>query len=123
MSRGDGWTGTSRKPASRCRSTDPQAVPCSPEGESVSLHAGVEEPDLERMVGDRAALPDELVEALPRHDAVARFIDIAAMVVAGRGAVDRDAKSHGLAVRTGPEHQVKIAGVEDVDDSAIALVE
>ena len=33
----------------------------SAEGKCVGLHAKIEEPDLERVISDNAALPDELI--------------------------------------------------------------
>ena len=99
------------------------SAPVSAEGERVGLDAGIEKLDLERVVGDRAALPDQLVEPLSGHDALAVGIDIGAVAVAGRRAVDGDAEPHRLAVRPGPEHQMQVARVEAVDDAAALLVE
>lgn len=44
-------------------------LPISAEGECISLHTRIQELDLEYMVGNNAALPDELVEPLPGHGA------------------------------------------------------
>ena len=95
----------------------------SAEGEGVSLDAGIEEADLEGVVGDRAALADELVEPLSRHQALAFGVDISAVAVAGRSAVDGDAEAHGLAVCRGSEDQMQVAGVEPVDDAPALRVE
>src|SRR4051794_6259236 len=74
-----------------------------PEGEGVSLNAGVEKLDLERMVGDAVPggvrrLAHQLVEPLAGHRPVAVLIDVASMARAGRPAVDHDPEAHRLAV-------------------------
>jgi len=74
----------------------------SAEGKCVGLHAGIEEPDLERVIGNRAALPDELIKPLPGDDAPAVGIDIRAVAGAGWRAVDRDAEWTGLPSGPGP---------------------
>jgi len=95
---------------------------CSPESEGVSFGAGIEKADLERAIRDRAILPDKLIEPLSVHDTLAVGINIGAMAIAGRFAVDRDAESNGLAVCRA-EHEVEIASVEPVDDAAVFAVE
>ncbi len=66
------------------------------------------------MVGDAVAgavglLAYQLIEPLAGHRPVAVFIGVAAMVGAGRRAVDRDLEAHRLAVGTRPQHQVQVA--------------
>ena len=75
------------------------------------------------MIGDNAALPDELIKSLPGHDALAVGIDIRAVAGAGWRAVDRDAESDRLTVRPRSENQMQIARVEPVNDTAVFLVE
>ena len=94
----------------------------SPKGERVGLGAGIEKADLERAVGDRAVLPDQLIKPLPVHDALAVGIHIGAMAVAGHFAVNRDPESDGLAICRA-EHEVEIASVKPVDDAAVLAVE
>ena len=75
-------------------------APMSAEGKCVGLHAGIEEPDLERVIGDNTALPDELIKSLPGHDALAVGIDIRAVAGAGWRAVDRTGLPSGPGPRT-----------------------
>src|SRR5208337_3937568 len=97
-------------------------APRSAEGKCVGLHAGIEEPDLERVIGDNAP-PDELIKPLPGHDAPAVGIDIRAAAGAGWRAVDRDAETDRLTVRHQSENQMQIARVEPVNDTAVFLIE
>ena len=48
------------------------------------LHAGIEEPDLERVIGDNAVLPDELAKPLSGDDTLAVGIDIRRRVACWR---------------------------------------
>jgi len=96
-------------------------APMSAEGKCVGLHAGIEEPDLERVIGDNAALPDELIKRC-RSRCPGRRIDIRAVAGAGWRAVDRDAESDGLPSARS-ENQMQIARVEPVNDTAVFLVE
>src|SRR5258708_13144809 len=95
----------------------------SAEGECIGLHAGIEEFDLEAAVGDRTALPHELAHPLTPDDAIALGVDIGAMAVARRLAVDRHAKADRLAVRCGAEDEMQVAGMEAIDDAPIPSVE
>ncbi len=54
------------------------------EGEGIGLDAGIQEPDLEAAVGDRAVLPHQLVQAVLRHDAQAVGIGVGAVAGARR---------------------------------------
>ena len=83
------------------------AFPISAEGEGVGLHARIEEADFEGAIHDRAILPDETIEvSLGVRDARPVCANVRPMGVAGRRAVDRDAETDGLAVRSGPEHEM-----------------
>ena len=84
----------------------------SAEGESVGLHAGIEEFDFEGAIRDRAVLPDQLIEPLPIDGALAVGIGVGAMVGAGRGAVERHAEPDRFAVRGRAEHKMQIAGMK-----------
>ena len=81
----------------------------SAEGEGVGLDARIEEADLERAIGNRAILPDKLIEPLPVHHTLAIGIDIGAMAVAGQCAVNRHAEANGIALLRGAENEVEIA--------------
>ena len=59
-----------------------------------------------------AALPDQLVEPLPGHHALAISIDIHAAVVARCRAVDRHTESDGSAVRGRSQDEMEVPGVE-----------
>jgi hypothetical protein len=47
------------------------------------VHAGIEELDLERVVVDLTTLPDQLIEPLPGHEALAIGIDMRPTTHAG----------------------------------------
>jgi len=76
------------------------------ESECVSLNTRVEKLDLECAIADGAALSDELVEALPRDDALSIGISVRAMAGAWRRAVDGDAEPDRSAVRRRAEHEM-----------------
>src|SRR6516162_348105 len=76
------------------------------ESECVSLNTRVEKLNLEFAVADGAALSDELVEALPRDDALSIGIGVRAVAGAWRRAVDRDAEPDRSTVRRRPEHEM-----------------
>src|SRR5436190_513628 len=88
-----------------------------------ALNARIKEFDFECAVGDGAVLADELVEPLSGDRALSCGIDIGAVVAAGWRAIDSNAEAHRLAVRRGAEHEMKIAGMEPVNDAAAFLVE
>ena len=94
----------------------------SPESEGVGLDTGIEEADLERAIGDGTILPNQLVKAVPGHNASPLGIDIGTMAVAGRHAIDRDPEPAGLAV-SGAENEMEIASMEPVDDAALLAIE
>src|SRR3954467_14549063 len=64
------------------------------ERQGVGLHAGVEEGDLERALGDRALLADELVQPRLGHRAGALVVDVVPVVGARRQSVDAHAELH-----------------------------
>ena len=72
---------------------------------------------------DRADLSDELVEALLGHDALPIHVDVSAVALARRRAVDGDAEPYRLAVTARAEDQMQVARVEPIDDAAVFLVE
>ena len=76
------------------------------ESECVSLNTRVEKLDLEFAVADGAALSDELVEALPRDDALSIGIGVRAVAGAWRRAVDGDAEPDRSIVRRRAEHEM-----------------
>jgi hypothetical protein len=70
-----------------------------------------------------AVLAHKLIETLVGHDPLTLGIDVGAMTVGWRGAIDGHAEAHGLAIRAGAEHEVQVARVETIDDAAVLLVE
>jgi len=83
------------------------------ERERKGFHAGTEELDLELSIDDGLRLPDQLVQALFRHCAVALFVDIDTMNVA---------KPHRRAGLRRAHDEVEIAGVKTIGDAAIGLI-
>src|SRR5471030_565493 len=65
------------------------AAPILAKGKRIGLHAGIEELDLERLVGDLVALSNQLIESLLGHHALAGGIDIRSVTVPRRHAVER----------------------------------
>src|SRR6185437_2864418 len=97
--------------------------PSSAEGESIGLHAGIEEADFEGVIRNRSLRTHELIQALRRHDAISIGIGVHAMCVAGRLAVDGDAEADVVSRRGWAEHQMQVARMEAVEDAAIRRVE
>ena len=75
------------------------------------------------MIGDFAVLPYQLVQPLSGHNALTIRIDVSAVAVARRCAVDGRPESHRLAIRPRAENQVQVARVEPIDDAAALLVQ
>ena len=69
----------------------------------MGLHPRIEELDLECVVGDRTALSDKLVEALPGHNTPPIGINIHATTVAKHRAIEGDAEPHRPVTWCGPE--------------------
>ena len=72
----------------------------SAEGERIGLHVGVEKLDCERTIHDRPALAHQLVEPVVDHHAFAVGVDVGAVALARRGAVDRVAAKPAAAARS-----------------------
>ena len=84
------------------KARDPQQtvqLGLSAEGERVSPDAWIQELDRERPLGNRLALPDELVKPLLDDSSSSIDIDIRSVAVTGSRAVDRDAEAGWPAVR------------------------
>src|SRR6185437_10885739 len=92
------------------------------EREGEGLHAGIEEFDLEGAVLDGSLLPDQLIQPMEGDGAHALGIGVGAVIGARGGAVNGDLEANGLAIRR-TQHQMKIAGVEAVNDGAVRLFE
>src|SRR5262249_33094947 len=95
------------------------APSASAEREDVSLDVGTAEGDVERSVHDRAALPDQLVQPRLAHRPPTLLVDVAAVGVARRLAVDEHVERHRLAA----QDQVDVAGVETKQDPAAGFVQ
>ena len=104
-------------------SAPPVAAPSLPEGEHVGLGAGVGEGDLERALGDRTVLADQLVEPLLGDGPGALLVDVEP--AASRAAASRrPSPGSGFGRRRpGAQHQVDVAALEAVHDPAAGLVQ
>src|SRR5262245_56767852 len=94
----------------------------SAERKSVGLGAGLEKLDLELSLTDRAGLPDELVEPLLGHGAVALLVDVEAAAGAGGFSVDQHAKPDRGALCGRPHDQVQITRAKPVGDPPARLM-
>ena len=93
------------------------------EGEGVGLGPWVKEGDLDRAVGDRAGLAQELVHPLLGDRAGAVAVDVTAVGFAGRLPVEADPAPYRF-VRCGRSHdQVDVTGVEPIGDEPVRLVQ
>src|SRR3954452_12981662 len=95
----------------------------SAEGEHVGLDAGGEEADLERAVGDRSLLTNELVEPLLDDGAVALLVHVEPVRVTWWLAVEEHAERHARVARGRAQHEVDVASVEAVADAAAGPLE
>src|SRR5271155_4622570 len=98
-------------------------TPYSTEGERVSLHPRVEKLDGESAIDDRPGLADELIKPVVGHNTLALGVNVGPTALSGRGAVDRHAETHWLCVCSGAQHQMQIAGVEPIRNSAVSRIE
>lgn len=88
--------------ATRCESQNqvrPDRPSASAEGESVSLYAGIEKMNLERVIGNGAGGAHELIQALRRYLPIALSVGIHAVSLARRLAVDGDTEADFIAFR------------------------
>src|SRR5258708_31108237 len=99
------------------------SAPVSAEGECVCLDTRVEKVNLEGVIGDLTALAYQLIQPLPGHNALPLRIDVRAVTIARRHAVDGYAKPHRLAVEARPKHQVQIPRMQPIHDAAARLVQ
>src|SRR5262245_10707967 len=95
----------------------------SAERERESLHARTEKFDFELSIGDGLRLPDQLVQPLFGHCAVALLVDVNSVRRAGRLSIDQYAKSHGRPWRCRAHDEMQIARVKAVRDASIGLVQ
>jgi hypothetical protein len=86
------------------------------EGEREGLNAGVGVGDRDGAVGDRARLPDELVQPLLRRRRVALVVNIGPPRRTRRLPVDEHAKPEGRFRRRGSHDEIEVAGVEAASD-------
>src|SRR5947199_383135 len=82
------------------------APPRSAEGEAIGLDTGVEELDLEAAVVDRPALADELICPLRVDGAATGGVDVGAVRVKQRVAVEEDAIARGAPPFRRPHDEV-----------------
>src|ERR1700733_14328925 len=91
----------------------------SSEGEGEGLHARIQEFNLESPIFYSSLLADQLIQAMFLHRAGAAGIGVAAVIVAGRGAVDFHHEAHRLAVLRGSKYEVQIARVKAVQNPGV----
>src|SRR5690348_12024994 len=84
----------------------------SPEGEGKSLGAGVKKLDLEAAVVDWLRLPDQLVEPLFTHRAVALLVNVPAMRSAWLLSVEAHLETRGRASCGWPHDEMQVARME-----------
>src|SRR2546428_4188980 len=82
------------------------------EGERVGLDTGSKERDLERAVGDRPPLANQLVQPLLGQRPVTLFVDVNAVRAAGRFSLDEHGERHGRASRRRSHDEMDVSGVE-----------
>src|SRR6185437_9417202 len=97
--------------------------PALSKGERVDVNARIEELDREHAVLDRAGLANDLVEPLVGDRSIALLVYVHAMVCAGRLAVHKHAEANWSTVRSGPEDDVQVSGVEGEINATRRFVE
>src|SRR3954451_10084470 len=93
------------------------------EGEGVGLCAGVEEGDLERALGDRTPLADEVVQPRLGDRAVAVVVDVVPVVGARRLSVELHGEPRRVPACRRGHDQVYIPGGEAVGDPPAGFVQ
>src|SRR3954465_12019642 len=106
----------------------PRGVPklrgtCSAEGKCESFRAGVEKLDFKLSIGDRAGLPDQLIEPLLGKGAVPRLAPVTAMRCAGRLSIEPHTKAYRRTESCRAHDEIYVATGETVNDGTIRLVE
>src|SRR5580765_7476532 len=113
--------GTTSAPR-RCRHCPPfaSAPPAakSSERKRERLNPRIEEFDLEGPVLDFTRLPDQLIEAVLGHGAVALSVGVHSVFVARSSAIEPNSEPHRLAAGCRAKDQVEIPGVEAEDHGA-----
>src|SRR5437773_12025634 len=95
----------------------------SAEGEHVALDSGLEESDLEGAFRYRSRLPDQLIQPLAHHRAVALFVDVEPVRLPGRLTVDEHAERNGGPWRPWTQDEVDVARVEAERDPPAGFVQ
>jgi hypothetical protein len=90
--------------------------------ERESLDARTKELDPELPIGDGFWLPDQLVETLFPHRAVAGFVDVTPVASRWRLPIDQNAKFYRRSWRCRAHDEMKIAGVKAIRDLSAGLV-
>jgi hypothetical protein len=99
-----------------------RCVDGSAKRERESLDARIKELDAELPIGDGFWLPDQLVETLFLHRAVAEFVDVIPVTNPWRLSIDQNAKFHQRSRRRWADDEMKIAGVKAIRDLSTGLV-
>ena len=93
------------------------------EREAVRLDVGSEERDLERTVGDRSALADQLIQTLLGQRSLSLFVDVESASIVRGLSVDEHSKRHGRTSGTRTHDEIDVARVKAKDDPSIGSVQ
>src|SRR4051812_28484262 len=93
----------------------------SAESEREDVDARIEEFDFELPLADRSRLTDQLVKTLLFDCTCALGVDIGAVRSAGRFPIDQHAETNRGASRSRAHHDMKVAGMESIQDPAAGL--
>src|SRR5690349_3762334 len=95
----------------------------SAEGEHKPRHARIEKLDLELPISNGPWLPDQLIQPLLAHRAMALLVDVTAVSRARRLSIEKNAKAHGRFSLCRPHDQVQIASMKAVRDAPVGRVQ
>jgi hypothetical protein len=94
----------------------------SAEREVKSFYTKAEKLDLKQVIRDGFRLPDELIQPLLGHFAIALIVNVATMRCARQLSINEDAKWNGGSSHCRSHDEMKIAGVKTVRDSPAGRV-
>src|SRR6266851_613108 len=95
----------------------------SAERERKRLHARIEKRDLELPISNVPRLPDQLIEPLVAHRAVALLVDVSAVSVARCLSIEEHAKAYGRSSCCRPHDQVQIASMKAVRNAPVGRMQ
>jgi hypothetical protein len=95
----------------------------SAEREDKRLHARIEKLDLELPISNGLRLPDQLIQPLFGHRAVALLVNVTAVRRLRRPSIEEHANAYGRSPRCRAHDQMQIAGVKTVCDAPVGRVQ